>query len=144
VFSRSLEERLSEWFNIRKKAAESPTPLEDVWQFWKAAPFIPHNKNIDPYYQRSWPTPWEIIAENRYDEFTKCLMIAWTLKLIDRFVQSDIDIRIYVDKDRRLNYNLVFIDNTWIVNYSDEGPILVNDLPDSLILENILKIDSPR
>jgi hypothetical protein len=65
MFNLPVDERLSEWINHRRHLEETEDPLQDVWDFWHQAPFIPHNRNIDPYYQKSWPSPWEIIEENK-------------------------------------------------------------------------------
>lgn len=144
MFNRSLEERLTIWLTLRKDLDYSSTPLVDVWEFWKQAPFVPHNRNVDPYHQKSWPTPWEIIAENKYDDFTKALMIAWTLKLTKRFFDSPIVIKTLVDINRAREYNIICIDNGWILNYSDNGPIPAASFDDFFKIENIIEIVAPR
>ena len=85
MFSYSVDQRLTEWINCRNTIDQIEEPLQYVWDFWHTAPFIPYNKNIDPFFQRGWPSPWEIIVENKYDDFTRALMIAWTLKLTKKF-----------------------------------------------------------
>lgn len=144
MFNLSVDERLSEWVKFRSDLDTSKTPLQDVWDFWHLAPFIPYNKKIDPFYQRSWPSPWEIIANNQYDEFTRSLMIAWTLKLTKKFNKSKIELKTLVDTDKEIEYNLVFIDNSWIINYNDNGPIEVKDLKGSFRMENLIEVDIPR
>lgn len=141
MFNLSTDDRLSSWVRHRASIEESNSPLFDVWKLWKDAPFIPYNKKIDPFYQRGWPTPWDIIVENKYDDFTKALMIVWTLKLTKRFQNSNIDIRISVDTVKNIYYNIICVDNTWVINYSDSGPILYKDLPDFIKIENIIKLD---
>lgn len=141
MFKLSADDRLSFWVQHRRSVENSEDPLNEVWEFWKNAPFIPYNKKIDPFYPKSWPTPWSIIVENKYDDFTKALMIAWTLKSTKRFQNLDIDIKIAVDKIRNTNYNIVCIDNTWAINYSDNGPILTKELPESVYIENIIRFD---
>lgn len=144
MFNRSLEERLTNWLSLRQELDQSPIPLENVWEFWKQAPFIPHNRNIDPYYQKSWPTPWEIIAENKYDDFTKALMIAWTLKLTKRFSNSPIEIKTLVDTARAREYNIIYIENKWALNYSDNGPVPVSEVEEYFKIENVVEITAPR
>jgi hypothetical protein len=123
---------------------QSSTPLEDVWEFWKQAPYIPYNKKVDPHYQQSWPSPWEIIVDNRYDDFTKAVMIAWTLRLTKRFRYNKIEIKTYLDKAKNAVYNVVCVDEEWLINYKDNGPVLVKNLPDSFFLENIIELNTPR
>ncbi len=144
MFKFSIEKRLSEWVNLRNSLEKSSNPLQEVWDFWNASPFVPYNKKIDPFYSKSWPTPWEIISENVYDDFTRALMISWTLKLIEQYKNSKIEIRIMVDKTQNRQYNLILIDDKWVINFDDNGPVEINDKILSLTLENLIEIDRPR
>lgn len=144
MFNQPIDERLTEWINHRQQLETAIDPLQDVWDFWHASPFTPHNRNVDPYFQKSWPSPWEIIECNKYDDFTRALMIAWTLKLTTKFKNAKIEIRTLVDKVYSKQYNLVCIDDMWIINYSDNGPALFSELDDSLRLENLIEIHTPR
>lgn len=144
MFNLEIDERISVWVNHRNNLETAQDPLQECWDFWKLAPFVPHNNKVDPFHQRGWPTPWEIIKENKYDEFTKALIIAWTLKLTDRFRDSPIQINFFVDKLNFRQYTLVFVDNKWIINYHDEHPILVSNFSDSLLLQNSIEILRPR
>lgn len=144
MFKKEIESRISLWIELRKNLDLAEHPLQDVWDFWNASPFTPYNKNIDPYYPKSWPSPWEIIAENIYDDFTKALMIAWTLKLTEKFKNSKIEIKSMLDETQNRQYNLIFVDNNWILNFDDNGPISITDHIASLKLENIIEITRPR
>lgn len=144
MFNLSVDERLTEWANHRKYLDEASDPLQEVWDLWHQAPFIPHNRNVDPYFQRNWPSPWELIAENKYDDFTRALMIGWTLKLTKKFKNSKIELRTLVDRVRPREYNLVYIDNTWVINYNDNGPVPASEIPGMLQLENLVEVASPR
>jgi hypothetical protein len=144
MFSYSVDQRLTEWINCRNTIDQIEEPLQYVWDFWHTAPFIPYNKNIDPFFQRGWPSPWEIIVENKYDDFTRALMIAWTLKLTKKFNNSKIEIRTLVDETHNREYNLVYIDDNWVINYNDNGPIRTSDLVASFKLENLIEVSAPR
>lgn len=144
MFKQQLDDRISSWAHHRASLDNAAEPLTDVWNFWKNAPYIPYNRNVDPHYQQSWPNPWEIIEENHYDDFTKTLMIAWTLKLSNRFKNSDISIHIYVDNERHSAYNVVIVDNKWAINLNDDGPVEIAKIPTNLMLENIIEITQPR
>jgi hypothetical protein len=144
MFNLSVDERLTEWTNHRKHLDETDNPLQTVWDFWHQAPFVPHNKNVDPFYQRNWPSPWEIIAENKYDDFTKALMIGWTLKLTKKYQNSKIELRTLVDNVHPREYNLIYVDESWVINYSDDGPIEVPEIAGSFRLENLVEVTLPR
>ena len=144
MFNQPVDDRLTEWANHRRKLDEAEDPLQEVWDFWHQAPFTPHNRSVDPYYQQSWPSPWEIIVENTYDDFTKALMIGWTLKLTKKYQSSKIELRTLVDSARTRQYNLLYIDDNWVINYSDNGPIPTPEVPDSFRLENLIEVSAPR
>lgn len=144
MFNQSVDQRLTEWIKCRNHIDSTDNPLQYVWDVWHKAPFIPYNKKIDPYYQKNWPSPWEILEDNKYDDFTRALMIAWTLKLTKKFNNSFIEIKTLVDIFTGREYNLVFVDNEWVINYSDNGPVLVKDLPEQFRLENQIEVSPPR
>jgi len=144
MFKKNVDERLSSWAEFRSQLETSENPLEDVFNFWKSAPYIDYNNKIDPYFQFGWPSPWEIIVHNKYDDFTKALMIGWTLKLTKRYKNSLIELKTFVDKKTSLNYNVICVDNQWAINYNDNEPVLLKDLPESLSLENLVELTSLR
>lgn len=143
MFEQSLDTRLSKWREFRIHLEESKNPFQDTHDFWKEAPFIPYNKNIDPYHQSSWPTPWEIIEHNKYDDFTKGLMIGYTLKLTKKFQSTCIELRTVVDKTRFREYNLVYVDNESVLNYLDTGPVEPNFIPEDFHLKNMVIVNPP-
>jgi hypothetical protein len=144
MFDKDIDERLSIWAKFRQHIESSITPFEDTYNFWKNAPFIPYNNAVDPYFQFGWPTPWDIIVHNKYDDFTKALMIGWTLKLTKRFENVLVEIRTLVDKEKLISYNVICIDNEWVINYNDNGPILLKNLPDKFNLENLVELSRLR
>lgn len=144
MFNLSVDDRLSEWINQRRRLDEADNPLQEVWDVWHTAPFIPHNRKIDPYFQASWPSPWEILQDNKYDDFTRALMIGWTLKLTKKFQNSKVEVRTLVDNVHSREYNLVYVDELWVINYNDNGPVSVDEIPESFRLENLVDITTPR
>jgi hypothetical protein len=144
MFEKNIDDRLSDWAQFRKYIEISENPFIEVWKFWKDAPFIPYNNAIDPYFQFSWPSPWDIIVHNKYDDFTKALMIGYTLKLTKRFEKSLIEIRTLVDKEKLVSYNIICVDNYWAINYNDNGPILLENIPVEFNVENLVELTGPR
>jgi len=140
----SVDQRISAWADLRDQLETSEDPFNTVWEFWKDSPFVPYNNHVDPFHQRSWPTPWEIIAENRYDDFTKALMIGLSLKFTKRFADSQIDLRILVDNPNNRQYNVVCVEDKVVINYNDNGPESLEKVPRSFLLENIVELKSTR
>ena len=144
MFSKSPDERLSEWKSLRDSLDTVSDPLEMVAEFWGKAPLIPYNHLVDQYNPKSWPTPWEIIVDNKYDDFTLGMMIGYTLKLTKKFSNSRIEVRTMVDENRTRLYNLVYIDDNTVLNYDKWKAIKAQDIPDSFLLENLVDIERPR
>jgi hypothetical protein len=144
MFRKSPDERLSAWTEFRQFLNTSVFPLQELADFWANAPYVPYNKNVDPYNEYSWPTPWEIIVENKYDDFTRALMMAWTLKLTDKFKNSIIEIKTYTDSERQKQYNMVFIDNKDVVNYRDNEVVKAENVPESFRLDFLVEVKKPR
>lgn len=144
MFEKNVDDRLSSWAEHRAQLNYSEDPLAEVWEFWRHAPYIPYNNKVDPYYRQSWPSPWELIVDNKYDDFTKAVMIAWTLKLTKKFENSQLEIKTYIDNARSRQYNVVCVDDRYAINYSDNGPVPMENIPDSFLLENLIELSTPR
>jgi hypothetical protein len=144
MFELEIDDRFTAWSLLRKQINESSTPLADLVDFWSSTPFTAHNHNIDPYYPASWPTPWEIIVDNVYDDFTKAVMMGWTLLLTDRYKDSSIYVKTLVDKPHNRLYNIVVVDNHWALNYQDNQVVEVDSIPSLYRLENQVELVKPR
>ena len=144
MFHKSPDERLSDWVEFRKELDSLDDPLTQLTEFWSNAPLIVHNHLIDPHNPKSWPTPWEILYDNKYDDFTLALMIGYTLKLTKKFSSDKIEIRTMVDSSKTKLYNLVYVNDTDILNYDRHGIKKPNEIDNSLYLENIVEVIFPR
>jgi hypothetical protein len=144
MFHKSPDERLSVWSEFRKDLDTLDDPLTSLVEFWSTAPKIIHNHKIDPYNPKSWPTPWELIVENKYDDFTLALMMAYTLKLTKKHNNDKIEVRTMVDSAKTKLYNLVYVNDENVLNYLPNSAAKAEDIDSSLYLENIINIVFPR
>jgi len=144
MFNADPDNRLSHWADFRNSLELSKNPLKEVAVFWKQAPLIPYNAKIDPFYPVSWPTPWEIIVENKYDDFTLSVMMGYSLLYTDRFKDSAITIKTLVDDEHNRLYNIVYIDETVVLNFSDGEVISADNVPSLYRLENMVTLTRPR
>ena len=144
MFDLEVDDRLSAWSTLRASIDESSDPLKDVVDFWFNTPFVAHNHKIDPYYQGGWPSPWEMIVENRYDDFTKSVMMGYTLLLTNKFKDSSVQIKTLVDKSGKRLYNVVIVDDKFALNYDDSQVLLAENIPNSFDLENLVELKRPR
>ena len=144
MIHKSPEERLASWSAIRKEVDRSDTPLVAVAEFWSTAPLVIYNYKIDQFNPKSWPTPWDIIVENKYDDFTLALMIGLTLKLTHRFALSKIEVRTMVDSAKTKLYNLVYVDDSAVLNFDRSNVVNAADIDPSLYLESSTDVLFPR
>ena len=142
MFKLLPDDRISSWANLRAQLETCEDPFQSVIDFWHDAPYVPYNRSVDQYNPKSWPTPWEIIDENQYDDFTRALMIGYTIKFTNRFKNSVIIVRTLIDKDKKTCYNVVSIDEEWVLNFKDNEPMLFKNIPDSFSVENIIELSS--
>jgi hypothetical protein len=144
MFKTEPDQRLSRWSEFRKTLDSSNDPLDDVAKFWQSAPLISYHSKIDPYYTRQWPTPWEIIYENQYDDFTLSLMIGWTLLLTEKFKTAKIEIKTLVDDTAKRLYNVVCVNDQWALNFIDGETVPLDKVPSLYRLENLVPLERPR
>jgi hypothetical protein len=132
VFSEHYEKQFVAWKRLRNKIEKVSDPFEQTILFWNMAPLV--NKHLDPYRYKDWPNPWDIIKDGKYDELTKTIMVAHSLKLTKRFMKVPIEIRLYLDIDNKTVYNVCYIENK-ILNYPYGEVIIESDLPKNLVLQ---------
>ena len=139
-----VEDRLSDWAQFKLSLAKELDPLSKIAEYWKDTPLIAFNHAVDPYNHRSWPTPWEIISDNKYDDLTLAIMIGYTIKLIDQYKNNRVEIRTMVDSTRTRLYNLIYVDNEYVLNYESGVAVKAQDIPESFLIYNLVELDRPR
>jgi hypothetical protein len=129
MFNKKFEDQLRDWNAFRRSLEISPTPIEDTIDFYSKAPMVSHQ--VDPYDSSSWLTPWELLKDNKYCEFSKILAICYTLQLTDKFMDDDFEIHIIADREKSETNYLLFIRDLVI---SSNGMIIMNkcDLPNDV------------
>lgn len=144
MFQELAEDRLSAWVGFRHSLTDSNTALEDIAEFWGNIKTIPFNYAVDPYNHFSWPNPWDIIANNIYDELTLAIIIGYTIKLTEEFKDSKVEVRTLVDSSRTRLYNLVHVNDIYVLNYERGMVIKAQDITDSFFIENMVELARPR
>ena len=132
MFNKKYDERLQDWRLFRQRLETVEDPLQDAVNYFKMAPEV--SMQIDPYNPDNWPTPWEIIHENVYCNFSKILIICRTLQLTERFTDSKFEIHIKQSKQNSTIHYLLILEN-FCIGYDHSAPIHVSDLPDGLVTE---------
>jgi hypothetical protein len=71
-------------------------------------------------------------------------MMGYTLLLTDRYKDSTIEIKTLVDTTKNRLYNVVYVDDTWVLNYSDTEVVTADNVPSLYNLENLVNLERPR
>ena len=80
---KKYEDRLASWSDFRKVLETSKDPVQEAISYYDNAPRV--SINTDPWDQKTWPTPWELVAENQYCNFCILLVMCYSLQLTKRF-----------------------------------------------------------
>jgi hypothetical protein len=112
-----VNDRLTQWKDFRHQLDRLPleSAVVELNNMWSTAPFV--NYNLDPSDPKSWPAPWELLAENYWCDVAKALGIAYTIYFSSHKL-TPIEIRVYYDYKDKTRHSLVWLDNgKYILNY---------------------------
>lgn len=102
MFDLDGTERLTEWRRIRDQLTSDDNPYRTVLEVWKRAPLV--NQYLDPNDPGSWPDPWHLILDNRYDDLALALGIVYTLGLSERFMSTEIEIHMSIPDSKNRDF----------------------------------------
>jgi len=123
------EDRLLDWKDFRQELEYHPDPIQYAIDHYNKIPSEP--RNVDPYDKETWPSPWEIIAENNYCSFLKLLGICYSLQLTDRFSTETFEIHIVLDRDKSSTFYLLMVGNR-IIGYDGDTHVATSKLSKNL------------
>ena len=129
MFDVHKTDRVKVWRDFRETLEQSVDPLLDTAHFWSKAPFV--NRYLDPYRPNTWPDPWQLVIDNKYDDLAIALGMCYTLKLTDRFKDADFEIHMSIlPKDTRY---VLLINNTSLLNLEPRAVLNAEDIPDNSV-----------
>jgi len=132
-----VSHRITEWRKFRDTLNEHPNPYQAVLDYWQQAPTI--GKDLEQFHPQAWPTPWELISKNRFCPVAIPLMVAWTMKLSTRFLDSSVLIKISIDHTTKRYYNLVYV-NGYVINTIDNCVVKEDDLSSNIVCQDVVEI----
>ena len=118
MWTSGSEDRLKEWKKFREHIGTLPfdKAVADTVHLWSYAPFVNHH--LDKYEPFEWPTPWELLVENKYDDTAKALGMLYTLFLSAHGRNHAFDMLTAKGASNLEVYNLVSIDKgKYILNF---------------------------
>ncbi len=108
-------ERLIKWKDFRQQLELSNTPFLDVSQFWSKAPFV--NSFIDSNTPSNWPDPWHLVLDNQYDDLAIALGMLYTIKLTQRFIDSNFEIHMSMPEQKKSQRFFLVVNKKHVLNY---------------------------
>ena len=133
----NVDERITQWREFRNTLEECNKPFHRTLEFWEKAPVT--IKYLNQHNSQEWPTPWELLKENRFCPVAIPLMIGWTLKLTTRFTEVPVLIKISIDIKSQRYYNLVEVENT-IIDYENNSIVISSELPDTVVCQEVVEL----
>lgn len=117
MWEKKGNERLAAWRDFRKSqtAISLSDQLNNIVNLWKNCDL--GNNHYDYFNISDWPSPWELILDDSYDDFGKALGMAWTLVMIDDNKTTNLKLSSYKDLDRSSFYHVVHVEDKFILNY---------------------------
>ena len=114
MFDLKGTERLIAWKSFRDSLESEKDPFQSVSDFWARAPFV--NSFLHPDDSDTWPDPWHLILDNRYDELAIVLGMLYTLKLTDRFSDTNLEIYMTVKRDEKKSAVFFLVADNNVIN----------------------------
>lgn len=103
MFNLSAEDRIREWRRFRLDLPSQNTLqcLESVAKLWATAPMS--SQFLAPDLPETWPTAWELISDNYYDDVGLALGMYYTLFYSEIFSPEDIMYTVYKQNTEIIN-----------------------------------------
>ena len=128
MFDSFGNERLIKWKDFRQQLETSQDPFADVASFWSKAPFV--NSFINPENMSQWPDPWHLVLDNRYDDLAICLGMLYTIKLTQRFMDSNFEIHTSMSGQKKSQSFFLVVDKKHVLNYEYASAVDIEQLTD--------------
>jgi len=140
VLTKRYEDRLHLWKELRDQIDQEDSPIEVVLDFWNSIPKTA--RNLDPYDSSTWPSPWEMIEENEYCEYTSVLAVGYTLMLTEKYKDWHYEIKVGLDRVKsKLYYILLAGDH--VIGINSEKNVHLIEEPTTMHVE-ISQVLSPE
>ena len=136
------DERLAAWKEFRSLIGSLPfeEAVNKTVHLWSYAPFVNHYLDKRP--ATDWPTPWELLADGKFDDMAKALGMLYTLALSEHGKQHEFLLETVTCSSSVENYNLVMIDRgKYILNYIFDDVISKKQLDKEA---NVVQVYTPE
>lgn len=119
-------QRLAAWKQFRSTLENSNNPLLEVAEFWANAPFV--SSYLNPSDSNQWPDPWHLVLDSALDELAIVLGMLYTIKLTQRFIDTDCEIHMSMLKDKKEPSYFLVVDKKHVLNLEYKSVVDVEEL----------------
>lgn len=130
MFDLNETNKLQQWKNFRNSLEVSSTAFEDVAQFWSRTPFV--SNYLDPFDSKSWPDPWQLILNNKFDDLGIVLGMCYTLQLTERFKDNKFEIHMSMSQLKKDWRYVLLIDDDTVLNWNFGSVAKFNEIDSNL------------
>lgn len=130
MFDLNETNKLQQWKNFRNSLELSSTAFEDVAQFWSRTPFV--SNYLDPFDSKSWPDPWQLILNNKFDDLGIVLGMCYTLQLTERFKDNKFEIHMSMSQLKKDWRYVLLIDDITVLNWNYGSVAKFNEINSNL------------
>lgn len=114
MFDSHGAERLTQWKNFRDQLEKSSDPFQEVVDFWCKAPLV--GQYLDPYDRGTWPDPWHLVLDDKFDNLSIALGMLYTVKLTQRFMDVQYKIHMSIAPENKEHHYFISIDDQNYLN----------------------------
>jgi hypothetical protein len=132
MIEKGYVDRLRVWSTFRSTLEASANPIQDAIDFYNQITLV--GMSCDPYADNLWPSPWELVYENIYCEFSIILGTYYTLQLTQRFSKSAFEIYICADREKSKIIYLLYVDDK-VVGYLPDRAVNKQQIPVHVTVE---------
>ena len=131
MFDLRNDDKIKAWREFRDGLETSNDPMGDVAHFWGKAPYV--SNYLNPYNPQSWPDPWKLVINGRYDLLAISLGICYTFELTERFSESTQKVYMSIEPGKENKFMSV-IDDQHVLNLHHGFKASISDLPTNAVL----------
>lgn len=126
------------WRDLRAKLTEDKTNedhLRMVTEFWAKAPLVTSYLNWDD--PGTWPDPWELIAERKFDPSVVALGMEYTLCLSDdgRWTANRLQLVLAASTDGSTQNLILIVDDRYVLNHFYNDIATIEDVSKDVVIQ---------
>lgn len=119
-FLNGPKQTIQSWRNLRGQLTEDKTDLDHlrlVVDFWARAPIVAPYLDWD--HPDTWPDPWELVSERKFDPSAIALGMEYSLMLSEdgRWTSDRLQLSLVCSANKSRQHLILIVDSSHVLNY---------------------------